>query len=161
MANHGYMTITGNVQGLISAGCSTQDSIGTKFQAAHADQIIMLSYSHSMANIGSHGKPNHSPINFSKNIDQSSPLLAQALANREQLTCSISFYRTSVHGLQEKFYSVELKGGIIADLMVEMPHTLLQDDSEPQEHLSIRYQEISWTHHLAGTSGSSTWQDEA
>lgn len=161
MANYSYMTITGSVQGLISAGCSAENSIGKKFQAEHADKIVLLSYSHSMANIGAIGKPMHNPITFSKNIDKASPLLAQALSNREQLTCSISFYRTSTYGLQEKFYSVELKDGIIADLMVEMPHTLFQDDSEPLEHLAIRYKEISWTHHLAGTSGSSTWQDDA
>lgn len=39
MANHGYMTITGKSQGLISAGCSTQDSIGNKCQAAHTDEM--------------------------------------------------------------------------------------------------------------------------
>ncbi|MEG1082608.1 MAG: type VI secretion system tube protein Hcp, partial [Pseudomonas sp.] len=33
MASHGYMTITGKVQGLISAGCSTQESVGNKFQS--------------------------------------------------------------------------------------------------------------------------------
>ncbi|EED43559.1 hypothetical protein EBI_22407 [Enterocytozoon bieneusi H348] len=29
MANHGYMSINGKSQGLISAGCSTQDSMAT------------------------------------------------------------------------------------------------------------------------------------
>ncbi len=43
MANHGYMTINGKAQGLISAGCSTQDSIGNKYQAAHTNEIMVLS----------------------------------------------------------------------------------------------------------------------
>ena len=42
MANHGYMTITGKAQGLISAGCSTQNSIGNKCQDGHTDEIMML-----------------------------------------------------------------------------------------------------------------------
>jgi type VI secretion system Hcp family effector len=62
MANHGYMTITGEVQGLISAGYSTQGSIGNKCQAAHADEIMVLSYSHNMANIGNINKATHRPI---------------------------------------------------------------------------------------------------
>lgn len=37
MANNIYLTITGKKQGLISAGCSTFDSIGNKYQAAHQD----------------------------------------------------------------------------------------------------------------------------
>lgn len=42
MANHGYMTINGTAQGLISAGCATRDSIGNKYQAAHTDEIMVL-----------------------------------------------------------------------------------------------------------------------
>ena len=52
MANHGDMRMTGNIQGLISAGCSTQQSIGNKCQTAHIDEIMVLSYTHNMLNIG-------------------------------------------------------------------------------------------------------------
>jgi uncharacterized protein len=31
MAKHGYMTINGKGQGLISAGCPTEGSIGNKY----------------------------------------------------------------------------------------------------------------------------------
>jgi len=91
MASHGYMTITGKAQGLISAGCSTQDSIGNKCQAGHTDEIMVLSYTHNMANIGNISKPTHAPILITKNIDKSSPLLAQALSSREEINCTISF----------------------------------------------------------------------
>lgn len=157
MANHGYMTITGKSQGLISGGCSTQDSIGNKCQSGHTDEIMVLSYSHNMVNIGNINKPTHGPIVITKNVDKSSPLLAQALSSREEIDCTISFYRVSSFGMQEKFYSVSIKGGVVADLTLEMPHAILQHDSEPQEHMAIRYREITWTHHAAGTSGYSTW----
>lgn len=157
MANHGYMTIAGKAQGLISEGCSSQISIGNKCQAAHVDEIMVLSYSHNMANIGSINKTTHNPIIITKNIDKSSPLLAQALSDREEINCSISFYRTSSLGRLEKFYTIEITGGIIADLTLDMPHAVLQNDVEPQEHLAIRYRDISWTHHLAATSGYSSW----
>lgn len=157
MANHGYMTITGKAQGLISAGCSTQDSIGNKCQAGHTDEIMVLSYTHNMVNIGNINKPTHSPIIITKNVDKASPLLAQALSTREEVNCTISFYRVSSFGMQEKFYSVSINGGVIADLTLEMPHAILQSDAETQEHISIRYRDITWTHHAAGTSGYSTW----
>ena len=160
MANHGYMTIAGKAQGLISAGCSTQDSIGNKCQVRHTDEIMVLSYTHNMVNIGNINKPTHSPIIITKNVDKASPLLAQALSTREEINCTISFYRMSSFGMQEKFYSVSINGGIIADLTLEMPHAILQSDAEPQEHMAIRYRDITWTHHAAGTSGYSTWGND-
>ena len=160
MANHGYMTIAGKAQGLISTGCSTQDSIGNKCQARHTDEIMVLSYTHNMVKIGSINKPTHSPIIITKNVDKVSPLLAQALSTREEINCTISFYRMSSFGMQEKFYSVSINGGIIADLTLEMPHAILQSDAEPQEHMAIRYRDITWTHHAAGTSGYSTWGND-
>ena len=160
MANHGYMRVTGNIQGLISAGCSTQQSIGNKCQTAHMDEIMVLSYTHNMLNIGNIDKPTHSPIIITKNIDKASPLLAQALSNREEINCTVSFYRVSSFGMQEKFYSVSINGAIIADLTLEMPHAILQSDAEPQEHIALRYRDITWTHHAAGTSGYSTWGND-
>ncbi|MCF4996335.1 type VI secretion system tube protein Hcp [Pseudomonas syringae] len=159
MANHGYMTINGKTQGLISGGCSTQNSIGNKCQVGHVDEIMILSYSHNMVNAGNINKPTHSPIVITKNVDKASPLLAQALSTREELNCTISFYRVSSVGMQEKFYSITISGGIVADLTLEMPHAILQNDAEPQEHMAIRYREITWTHHAAGTSGYSMWGD--
>lgn len=44
MAYHGYMRITGKLQGLISAGCGSQASIGNKCQVGHGDEIMVLSF---------------------------------------------------------------------------------------------------------------------
>lgn len=158
MASHGYMTINGKSQGLISAGCSTQDSIGNKWQDGHRDEIMVLSFHHNMANRGNVRTSSHGPIAITKNIDKSSPLLAVALSNREELNCVINFYRISPSGWQEKYYSVDIRGCIIADLTVDVPHSVLHIDAEAQEHVALRYREIIWTHHKAGTSGFSAWE---
>ncbi|MHA6124876.1 Hcp family type VI secretion system effector [Pseudomonas fluorescens group sp. PF-1] len=160
MANPGYMTITGKIQGLISAGCSSPASIGNKFQAEHTDEIMLLSFNHNMSNIGNINKSTHSPIIITKAIDKSSPLLAQALSKREEIECTLRFYRVSASGQKEKFYSVSISGGVIVDLTFEVPHAIMQNDAEPQEHLAIRYRDIAWTHHTAGTSGYSSWGEE-
>lgn len=46
MANLIYVKIIGQKQGLISAGCSTYDSVGNRFQSAHRDEIIVLHFDH-------------------------------------------------------------------------------------------------------------------
>lgn len=157
MASHGYMTITGKQQGLISAGCSTPDSIGNKCQSGHTDEIMVLSFSHSMINVDNSTHPTHLPIVITKAIDKSSPLLAQALASREAVECKIHFYRVGANGGQENYYSVEIKGGQVAELVSDVPHAILQNETEGQEVLSLRYQTIRWTHHIAGTSAYAYW----
>ncbi|MDY7067111.1 Major exported protein [Pseudomonas extremaustralis] len=159
MANHGYMTLIGETQGLISAGCSTQESIGNKCQEGHRDQIMVLSYNHKMFNEGNLRASTHGPVVITKNIDKASPLLASALSRREQLNCIIDFYRTSQFGQKQKYYTIDIRGCIIADLVLDVPHAVQLRDMETQEHLAIRYREIIWTHHLAGTSGYASWED--
>lgn len=160
MAYHGYMTITGALQGLISAGCSTQDSIGNKCQAGHRDQIMVLAFDHSLSNLDNVSRALHRPVYLTKFIDKSTPLLAQALDSRERVECDLTFFRTSAAGLQERYYSVRLGGGLIVQQNVAMPHAVLLNEQEPQEHLAIRYREISWVHHAAGTTGYATWGEE-
>ncbi|MFW0759515.1 type VI secretion system tube protein TssD, partial [Pseudomonas sp. H11T01] len=110
--------------------------------------------------IGNINKSTHSPIIITKSVDKSSPLLAQALSNREEINCTINFYRITSAGGQEKFYSVSINGGVITELTLEMPHVIYQSDAEPQEQLAIRYRDITWTHHIAKTSGYSSWGEE-
>lgn len=159
MANHGYMTITGEKQGLISAGCSTPESMGNKCQAGHTDEIMVLSFAHNMANIGNNKHATHRPVFLTKNVDKASPLLCQALANQERVNCVINFYRTVKRG-QEKFYTVEIRGCLITELTLDMPHAVLQTDAQAQEHVAISYRDIIWTHHAAGTTGYASWIGE-
>lgn len=161
MASHGYMTITGRQQGLISAGCSSHESIGNKCQTGHLDEIMVLSFTHEMLNAENSSQATHTPIMITKNVDKSSPLLAQALASREPIDCTIDLYRNTPSGGQEKFYSMKIDGCLIVNLNVDMPHATQDNDAEPQEVVAIRYQDIIWTHHTASTSGSASWNQSA
>lgn len=157
MANPAYLTIKGEKQGLISAGCSTQNSVGNKCQIAHIDEIMVLEFTHDMLNVGNSKHATHTPIQITKNFDKSTPLLAQALSNQEKLQCVLDLYRVSAQGIQEKFYTIELKGAVIAHLSSTMPHAISNNNAEIEETVHIRYREITWTHHLAGTSGYAFW----
>ena len=162
MAHHGYMSIIGKKQGLISSGCSSQDSIGNKCQVGHFDEIMVLAYSHDMV-AGSDGsvtggRGQHKPVVITKNIDKSSPLIAGALHDGEEIECSIDFYRTSSVGSQEKYFTVRLSGARIASMNAHVPHSINMADGQPQEIIAIRYRDTTWTHVLAGTSSYSTWE---
>lgn len=158
MAYHGYMSIKGRSQGLISAGCSATDSIGNRCQAAHMDEIMVLSFSHNLSNVGNTERTTHRPILITKYIDKATPLLAQALTNREVLECRINLYRINV-GKHECYFKVELSGAIVVDQRMEVPHSVLLNAQDPQEYLAIRYDFIGWHHLIANTSGYASWGD--
>lgn len=164
MASHSYMSITGKRQGMISAGCSGQSSIGNKCQFGHQDEIMVLAYSHDMVagNDGSisGGRGKHMPIMITKAIDKSSPLLASALHEGEELDCIINLYRTASTGGQERYYSIRLSGARIAHISQQVPHAIRMNDAEPQELVSIRYRDIAWAHVPGATSAYSTWMNE-
>lgn len=160
MANCGYMTIKSDKQGFMPNGCCTQESLGNKNQTRHADQIMVLAFTHNMANLDNALHASHQPVYITKHVDKSTPLLSQALANRERVDCVIDFYRTTPQAKQEKFYTVEIRDGLIRELTQDMPHALLQNDAQPQEHLAISYRDIIWTHHAGSTNGHASWAAE-
>ncbi|MNC09919.1 Major exported protein [compost metagenome] len=160
MAAISYISITGNRQGLISAGCSGQDSIGNKSQTGHLDEIMVLAYGHDLASAGNgsvSGRGQHMPLSITKNIDKSSPLLASAWDNSEELYCTLKLYRNSPTAGQEHYYSIRLKGARITCINVDSPHAISMNDMDPQEHVTIRYRDIIWEHITAGTSAYSSW----
>lgn len=73
MAQPSYMTITGTAQGLISAGCSTEVSVGNMWQEGHTDEIMVLSLAHDMSHAGNSRHGTHHPVVITKLHDKSSP----------------------------------------------------------------------------------------
>lgn len=51
MANTMWLTLHGQAQGLISAGCASVNSIGNKSQTAHRDQIMVMAANHGMSRV--------------------------------------------------------------------------------------------------------------
>jgi len=157
MAIHGYMTMTGRQQGLISAGCSTTESIGNRCQSAHRDEIMVLSFSHSLASLDNTKAATHRPVLITKHVDKSTPLLAQALTNREIVECKINFFRRNNNSEYEHYFQITLSDGLLVDHRIEMPHSILLNDQDPQEYLAIRYGFVGWDHLGANTSGYANW----
>lgn len=156
MAGLIYLSITGTVQGLISAGCLSKSAVGNKAQLAHSDQIIIFSLSHILSR---EQNVNHHDLTVIKPIDKSSPLLAKAISENESLSCTFDFYRTDSTGCYERYYQIKLTDAHIAGLDLHVPHNIHHGGEEVQECVSFVYKSISWEHCIAGTSAYSLWEE--
>ncbi|PHM29066.1 Hcp family type VI secretion system effector [Xenorhabdus innexi] len=151
-----YLTLNGKKQGLISAGCSTPDSIGNRYQNGHENEIQVLSLNHSITR---QQNVSHSPIQLIKPIDKSSPLLAMAIDSNESLDGKFIFYRTGQAGHLELFYEVKITEATISEVSCVYPNSINDFDAMPYERVILNYKSISWNHVSAGTSAYSIWED--
>ena len=162
-----YIAIEGVTQGLISAGCNTADSIGNKYQADHEDEITVLKFEHNIIipRDPQSGQPTgqrvHQPVIFTKRYDKSSPLLYHALCSGERLTtCTINWFRTTMEGTLEHYFTHVLEDALLVDIRADMVHcsdpNLAHHDHE--ETCSLTYRKITWKHEVAGTEGSDDWR---
>lgn len=164
MPTPAYMTIKGNTQGLITAGALTRESVGNAWQQGHEDQILVQALSHGIVVPGGaqSGRRMHKPLIITKVIDKSSPLINNALCSGEVLsTCRVEWYRTSDHGTQEHFYTMELQDAVITGAEVLMPHCQDLDNAHltQLERVHFSYRTISWRHEISKTMGFDEWQD--
>lgn len=167
MPTPAYLSISGKKQNDISANCSSEESIGNRWQEGHEDEIMVQAFKHNirLPTDPQSGQPSgqriHGPITITKTFDKSSPLLYNALASGELMTqCQVNWYRTSSTGLEEKYFSITLEDAIIVDIQSYMPHC--QDTSQSHlthmEDISISYRKITWSHLIANTEGSDDWR---
>ncbi|WP_140186562.1 Hcp family type VI secretion system effector [Providencia stuartii] len=156
MAEPIYLTLTGKNQGLISAGCSTIDSIGNRHQIGHENEIQVISL-----NSGSFRVQNaaYQPVMFTKLIDKSSPLLSVSLDSNEILEAIFIFYRTSRHGQLEKYYEIKLTGVSLIEISDIFPDSIKDNESIPHQLIQIKYESISRRHLMANTSSYSINSD--
>jgi uncharacterized protein len=156
MANLIFLSLEGTHQGLISAGCSSLNSIGNKAQLIHHDQIMVMGLTHSMTRAQN---VNHQAVTMIKPVDKSSPLLGKAISENESLKCEFSFYRTNRAGMNECYYKVLLTNAHIAAIHLQVPHTVNDSEGQPEESIELTYESITWEHRIAGTSAYSLWSD--
>lgn len=156
MSNLIYASVKGKKQGLISAGCSSLDSIGNRCQIGHEDQIQVLGLNHS---ISREQNVSHHPVSITKPIDKSSPLFGMAISENELVDVILYFYRVNSAGQLELYYEVKLTDASIVDITSVYPHSIDNNDLMPYEKIQLKYKSISWNHRSAGTSGYSIWDD--
>ena len=167
MATPAYMSVTGEKQGLITAGAFTADSVGNIYQEGHEDQVMVQAFSHQVIipRDPQSGQPTgqrvHKALCITKVFDKSSPLLLSALTSGEKMSeVTIEWYRTSASGTQELYYTTKLEDAIIVEIKDYMHNC--QDPANSHfthlEDVHFTYRKITRTHEVSGTSGSDDWR---
>ncbi|EJW0364571.1 type VI secretion system tube protein Hcp [Salmonella enterica] len=144
MGNLIYLTLEGNIQGQISAGCSSQASVGNRHQLGHENAIFVFSLT--QAESGSKGDIHHHGLHFCKLLDKSSPLLSNAINNNERLKMTFDIYRINRYGRMEKYYLIELRGATIQAISLQSK----MNDMD-YEYITVDYDYILCRHLIAGT----------
>lgn len=162
-----YLSIQGETQGNITAGACTADSIGDAFVEGHEDQMLVQKFDHivSIPTDPQSGQPAgqrvHKPFKFTVALNKAVPLLYNALTSGEKLKeVELKWYRTSLEGKQENFFTTKLEGATIIDIQCEMPHCQDPAMNSFTQNITVAmsYRKITWDHNNAGTSGADDWR---
>ncbi|WP_026024359.1 Hcp family type VI secretion system effector, partial [Enterovibrio norvegicus] len=147
------MAIEGKTQGNITAGAFTADSVGNIYVEGHEDQMLVQAFDHivTVPTDPQSGQPSgqrvHKPFKFTVALNKAVPLMYNSLASGEMLPkIELKWYRTSVEGKQEHFFSTILTDGTIIDIDCKMPHC---QDAQKKEFtqlvtVSVAYRKIDW-----------------
>ena len=157
MALSGYLTLVGEKQGAIN---------GSVTDKGHEKTILVVAVDHQVnapfdvtsgAATGGH---QHQPLVITKQVDDSSPMLWKALVDAENMTTwTLGFWRQTVTGAQENYYSILLASARIVGIKMELLNNSYPDlASIPMlEKVAFVYQSIKWTSPTAALSTVGTW----
>ena len=162
-----YISITGQTQGNITAGAFTADSVGNIYVQGHEDEMLVQEFLHNVTvpTDPQSGQPAgqraHKPFMFTVALNKAVPLMYNALASGEMLpTTELHWWRTSVEGKQEHYFTTRLTDSTIVDMKLHMPHC--QDPAKREFtqllEVSLAYRKIEWEHVKSGTSGADDWR---
>lgn len=150
MPTPGYMMINGEEQGSIK---------GSSFKQGYEDRIEVLAFEHLIELPARQetqittGNPLHSPIVLSKEVDESTPRLYQALCRRETLeVVEIRWLRHTAEGREELFYMITLTNALIVRINPWGTDFLDErvEQYRPMEKVAMAYEAIRWTYGLDG-----------
>lgn len=153
-----HLTLTGNKQGAIQGSCDMQGREGTILVESFHSNVVMPRDPQTGL---SSGKRIHHPVQITKFLDRSSPLLSQALATGEHFSdVTFKFYRITPTGNEEHYFTIRLEDAIIVDIRVWVPQCLDSNFQQYQhmEDVSWTYRRIIWTHEVDTTTAQDDWQ---
>ena len=154
-----YMKVTGATQGEIKGSCT---------QAPFEDQILCQALTHMIEQPRDEasglptGKRVHGPITITMVMDESTPLLAQALSTNESLQVELTFVKVNPAGLTEIYFMIELADASIVNLDFWIPNCLDTAKASYQHMVDVAfaYARIVWTQSLKGVQGEDEWESE-
>lgn len=162
-----YLSLEGATQGNITADAFTADSVGNVYVEGHENEMLIQQVNHAITvpTDPQSGQPTgqrvHYPLTVVTALNKATPLILNAVTTGEKITkAELKWYRTSIEGKQEHFFTYILDDAVITSLEVGMPHAQDSSSSEYTQLVSINltYRKITLEHDVAGTSGSDDWR---
>jgi type VI secretion system secreted protein Hcp len=104
------------------------------------------------------GKPQHSPIIISKELDASSPQFFTAAATNESLrlvTCTL--YRTTNDGVLRPYFKIALTNASVVEIKDSGNGVNGTEQTDERERISFSYQKIEWTDLTSNTTATDDW----
>ncbi|VVN67734.1 Hcp family type VI secretion system effector [Pseudomonas fluorescens] len=104
----------------------------------------------------------HTPFQFTKEIDASSPYLFKAVSRGQKLKrAEFKWYRIDEAGQEVEYYNVLLEHVNVVKVASKM-HDIKDPTKEKHNHLELvelRYEKITWTYKDGNISHSDSWDD--
>jgi type VI secretion system secreted protein Hcp len=98
------------------------------------------------------GRRTYDPITLVKALDQTSPLIAKALVQNQQIEAKCKFFRTA-QGLLEHYFTIEIRQGRVASIQQTGNG---QVNNGMREMVQLTFQTIVWT----DVQSSFTFEDQ-
>lgn len=162
-----YLRISGQNQGLITRNAGASDSVGDRFVDMHQDEILVQSVSHVVftptdRQSGSPtGRRIHGALKVTCEITSALPLLYNSLCQGELLNeVVLDWYRISLSGTQERFFSTGLTNARLSKVQVLLPDSRETKAKHFNQFVNLffTYRKIEWAHHASGTYGIDDWR---
>ena len=107
------------------------------------------------------GERTYEPINITKRIDKSSPLLAKALCNNEVIEGTFRFFRPNPvgDGTTQQFFTVEITEGRVGSVTRVSPDVIdpASANAPPTEEVTFVFGRIVWTFEDGGIMHEDHW----
>ena len=152
-----FLTVTGNMQGVIDGSCMIKGHENTMLIQA-VEHMIEIPKS-PQTGLPT-GKRVHGALTLTKELDKASPKLFQALTSGEQLSeVKLSYYRISPAGKEELYYTTVLKDAIITHARTFVPNCLIAANKTMghMEAIAFTYQTIIDTWTPDGIEAEDSW----
>ncbi|MEN8128464.1 MAG: type VI secretion system tube protein TssD [Planctomycetota bacterium] len=158
-ALNAYLELEGELQGPIQ---------GSVTQVGREGLIMVIGYNHivSSARDASTCMPTskrHQPLQITKEVDASTPLLYAAFEGNETLVkFKLDFWQPSTTGTEAQFYTIELTNARIVGIHQEMLNNKYPDNMQhkEREHISFVYEKITRTYVDNGAASQSDWSGD-
>jgi type VI secretion system Hcp family effector len=110
----------------------------------------------------------YTPLTIRKWVDKSSPLIAQALCETQEVEGEFLFFRPAPQGKQsEHFFKVAIVRGRVSAIKRFLPKPdqsggdIAAIGKPPLEEVSFVFGSVTWTHVIGGTEHQDDWQQQS